>query len=72
MPANQSTRLLTELSSAIRRIASPTKGAIGRMRMRSEASAASVGRIVSVITSSLRLDPLIRATAPPDNTPWVI
>jgi hypothetical protein len=27
---------------------------------------------VSVITSSLRLDPLIRATAPPDNTPWVI
>ena len=33
---------------------------------------ASVGWIVSVITSSLSLEAAMRATAPPESTPWVI
>ena len=30
-----------------------------------------LGRIESVITSSLRREFMMRATAPPDSTPWV-
>ncbi len=59
----QSNSELTLLSSEIRRTASPISGATVRMRMRSESSAASVGRIVSVITSSLSaegIDPRYR------------
>ena len=53
----------------MRWIASPTKGAIDRTRTLDEASAAAVGWIESVITSSLSAEELTRATAPPDSTP---
>src|SRR5690606_705139 len=71
-PAPSSNRLETEVSSAIRRTASPIKGATVSIRMRDESVVASVGRIVSVITSSVRAELSTRATAPPDNTPWVM
>ena len=36
------------------------------------ARTASVGWIESVITSSLSCEAVMRATAPPDSTPWVM
>ena len=57
---------------AVREIASPSKAAIGRMRMLWADSTAGVGWIESVITSSFNFDEAMRATAPPDSTPWVI
>jgi glutathione S-transferase len=69
---NQSNRLETELSSAMRRTASPIRGAIVSVRMVFEATVASVARMVSEMTSSLSAEALTRATAPPDSTPWVM
>jgi predicted AAA+ superfamily ATPase len=67
--SDQSNRLETEASSAMRRMASPISGAMVRMRMRSQALVASVGRMVSVITSSLSAELPTRATAAPESTP---
>src|SRR3546814_171381 len=66
----QSNRLETELSSAMRRIASPSSGATVRWRML-RASATPSRSIESVITSSSRTEPSTRAMAPPDRTPCV-
>ena len=56
----------------MRAIASPISGAIEMTRMLRATRTASVGAIVSVSTSSLSCEAAMRATAPPDSTPWVI
>src|SRR5579863_1517607 len=68
----QSNRTETLSSLAMRAIASPINGAIEMTRMFRATRTASVGAIVSVSTNSLSLEAAMRATAPPDRTPWVI
>ncbi len=46
--------------------------AIETMRMFGASSTACVASIVSVVTSSLSFEPVIRATAPPESTPCVM
>jgi hypothetical protein len=41
-------------------------------RMLRETRTASVGWIESVMTSCLSFEAVMRATAPPDRTPWVM
>ena len=48
------------------------KGAIEITRMFSATRTASVGMMESVMTSSASLEEAIRATAPPERTPWVM
>src|SRR6478752_2991266 len=69
---NQSNRLDTDSSAAVRAIASEIRLAIGSVRMFGALVTASVGRIESVMTSSFSLEPAIRAAAPPESTPWVM
>src|SRR5271166_4236818 len=59
-------------SLAMRPIASPIRGAIEMTRMLRATLTASVGVIVSVSMSSVSFEAAMRATAPPDRTPWVI
>jgi hypothetical protein len=47
-------------------------GAVGMMRMLGVFLTASVGWMVSVITSSFNGEAAMRATAPPESTPWVM
>jgi chromate transporter len=68
----QSNRLETDSSLAVREIASPIRSAIVTTRTLCAAWTPEVGWMESVITSSLSLEPAIRATAPPESTPWVI
>src|ERR1700738_3696320 len=68
----QSNKLDTDSSAAVRAMASAISGAIGSVRMFLALRTASVGRIESVMTSSLSLEDVIRAAAPPDSTPWLI
>ena len=69
----QSNRLDTDFSSAVRLIASPSSVAIETTRMlRARRARRSVGSIESVITSSRSFEAVMRATAPPDRTPWVM
>ena len=58
--------------AAVRPIASAIRPAIEMVRMFGALLTASVGRIESVMTSSLSRDEAMRAAAPPDNTPWVM
>ncbi len=69
---DQMKRLETDFSLAVRLIASPISGAIEGMRMLEAVFTASVGWIESVITSSFSIEPPMRATAPPESTPWVM
>src|SRR5262245_24946451 len=69
---NQSNRLDTDSSAAVRPIASPIRVAIDRPRTLRATRTASVGWIESVMTSSLSWEAVTRATAPPDRTPWLI
>ncbi len=69
---HQLNRLETLSSLAVRAMASPISGAMVMTRMFLATRMASVGKIVSVTTSSLSFDAEMRATAPPDSTPWVI
>src|SRR5882672_3991533 len=71
-PAFQSNRLETDSSAAVRPIASPMRAATDRVRMLEAPLTAWVAWIESVMTSSLRREPAMRATAPPDKTPWVM
>src|SRR5579863_4291296 len=71
-PKNQSNKLDTDSSAAVRLIASPISGAIDSSRILPASETAFVGRIESVITSSLRFDLATRAAAPPESTPWVM
>src|SRR5882724_599684 len=66
----QSNRLDTDSSDAVRPIASAISEAIDSVRMLGALRTASVGWIESVITSSFSLEPVMRAVAPPDSTPW--
>src|SRR5262249_11800063 len=66
----QSNRLDTDSSAAVRPIASPISVAIESTRMLAATRTASEAWIESVITSSLRRDAVVRATAPPESTPW--
>src|ERR1700754_483848 len=66
----QSNRLETDSSDAVRPMASPIRAAIEIVRMFAALRTASVGWIESVITSSFSLEEVMRATAPPDRTPW--
>src|SRR5262249_19750417 len=68
----QSNRLETDSSAAVRPIASPIRVAMDSTRMLRATRTASVGWIESVMTSSLSREAVRRATAPPDNTPWLI
>ena len=70
--ATQSNRLDTDSSLAVREIASPIRSAMVTTRMLWAASTLDVGWIESVMTSSRSLEPVMRATAPPDSTPWVM
>ena len=54
------------------RIAWANIGAVGMMRILGVALTASVGWIVSVITSDFSAELVIRSTAGPDSTPWVV
>src|SRR5258708_5368249 len=72
LPRFQSNRLETDSSAAVRAIASPMRAATDRVRMLRPCLTASVGWIESVMTSSLSREPVMRATAPPDSTPWVM
>jgi hypothetical protein len=65
-------RQLNNISAAVRPMASPIKVPISSTRILPAASTSLVGSIESVITSSFRLDLAMRATAPPDKTPWLI
>src|SRR5947199_5418247 len=69
---DQSNRLETLSSLAVRAIASPISGPIDSVRIFSATRTASVGWIVSVTTSSFRCEAEMRATAPPESTPCVI
>ena len=69
--SNQSNKLETELSSLIRLIASAIKGAMVNCLMLWDTRTASVAMMLSVMTRSSMGDDVTRATAPPDNTPWV-
>ena len=51
---------------------SPIRVAIDMTRMLRATFTGSVGAMESVITSSFNFEPAIRATAPPESTPWVI
>src|ERR1700722_1255365 len=68
----QSNRLETDSSEAVRPIASPIRVATDKIRMLRAPLTALVGWIESVMTSSLSREPAMRATAPPDSTPWVM
>src|SRR5262252_9204122 len=68
----QSKRLETDSSLAVRPMASPIREAIDSTRMLRATRTASVGWIESVMTSSFSPDAVMRPTAPPDRTPWVI
>src|SRR5450631_2745567 len=68
----QSNRLDTDSSVAVRPIASPIRVAIGSTRILPASCTSLVGWIESVITSSFSRDLAMRATAPPDSTPWLI
>ena len=57
---------------AVRPIASPIRVAIESTRMLRATRTASVGWIESVMTSSFSREAVMRATAPPDSTPWVM
>src|SRR5262249_30148903 len=72
LSARQSNRLETDSSAAVRPIASPLRLATERVRILRATLTAWVGWIESVMTSSLRLEAVMRATAPPESTPWVI
>ena len=56
----------------MRAIASPIKVAIEMTRMLRATLTASVGWMESVITSSFSCEAVMRATAPPESTPWVM
>src|SRR5882724_8245929 len=71
-PRVQSNRLDTDSSAAVRLIASAIRGAIGRVRMLAALTTASVGWIESVMTNSFSREEVMRVTAPPDSTPWVM
>lgn len=68
----QSNRLETLSSFAVRAMASPISEATDSTRMFFASFTASVGRIVSVMTSSLSFEADMRAAAPFERTPWVI
>src|SRR5689334_20948514 len=69
---NQSNRLDTDSSAAVRLIASAIRPAIDSERMLGALRTASVGWIESVMTSSFSFDEAMRVTAPPESTPWVM
>src|SRR5205085_680796 len=69
--AAQFARLETERSSLMRRIASAISGAIVSWRTLCVKRTASVTTMLSVRTSILIGEAATRATAPPDNTPWL-
>ena len=68
----QSNKLDTDSSAAVRLIASAIRVAIGSVRMLAALRTASVGWIESVMTNSFSRDEVMRATAPPDKTPWLM
>src|SRR3954453_2075446 len=68
----QSNKLDTDSSAAVRLIALAISEAIDSVRMLVATRTASVGWIESVITSSFRREPAMRAAAPPESTPWVM
>src|SRR5581483_10126036 len=68
----QSNKLDTDSSAAVRLIASAIRPAIDSVRILLALRTASVGWIESVMTSSFSREEVIRVTAPPDSTPWVI
>src|SRR5690606_37409161 len=68
----QSKRLETDSSEAVREIASPIRSAMETTRMLRADRTAGVGWIESVMTSSRSLEPVMRAVAPPERTPWVL
>src|SRR5687768_14692200 len=70
-PRHQSNRLDTLVSSAMRLIASASRGAIGKARIRGLAVASSLNWIESVMTSSESCEFSTRVTAAPERTPWV-
>ena len=53
-------------------MASPMRLATESVRILRATLTAWVGWIESVMTSSLSRDAVMRATAPPERTPWVI
>ena len=65
-------KLETDFSLEVREMASPMSGAMERTRILCDTRTASVGMIESVITSVFRAEAEMRATAPPESTPWVI
>src|SRR5882757_9002138 len=69
---DQSNRLDTDSSAAVRPIASAIKVAIDSERMLGAFFTASVGWIESVMTSSFNFEEAMRVVAPPDSTPWVM
>src|SRR5262245_23483612 len=70
--SRQSNRLDTDSSAAVRPMASPIRLATESMRILRATLTAWVGWIESVMTSSLSREAVMRATAPPESTPWVI
>src|SRR6266487_4537701 len=70
--SRQSNRLDTDSSAAVRPMASPIRLATESVRILRATLTAWVGWIESVMTSSLSREAVMRATAPPESTPWVI
>ena len=70
--ANTSGFVTRRVADAVRAMASPISGAMGIVRMLRATFTASVGWIESVITSSLSFELVMRETAPPESTPWVM
>src|SRR5690606_17584421 len=68
----QSNKLDTLSSDEVRRIASPIRLATESTRMLRATRTASVGWMESVMTSSFSFEAVMRATAPPESTPWLI
>ena len=69
--AAQSNRLETDFSLAMRSIASPSRLAMEMRRIFGHFRMSSVAAIESVTTRDFSLESRMRATAPPDSTPWV-
>ena len=67
-----SNRLETLSSRLVRPMASPSSDDTEMTRMLRAIFTASVGMIESVMTNCFSLDEVMRATAPPERTPWVM
>src|SRR5262249_3607902 len=64
--------LEADAAAAVRPMASPIRLATESVRILRATLTAWVGWIESVMTSSLSREAVMRATAPPESTPWVI